>query len=80
MKPATASQRYRNDDDMQLTGAASEEQPLTHALALVPPVRHAQELDDPHANIIFGSSFDESLNGKIRVSIVATGIADPEKK
>lgn len=39
-----------------------------------------QELDDPHANIIFGSSFDESLNGKIRVSIVATGIADPEKK
>ncbi|TYZ59662.1 hypothetical protein PybrP1_005455 [[Pythium] brassicae (nom. inval.)] len=39
-----------------------------------------KELDDPHANIIFGSSFDESLNGKIRVSIVATGIADPDKK
>lgn len=39
-----------------------------------------QELEDPHANIIFGSSFDESLNGKIRVSIVATGIADPDKK
>lgn len=28
------------------------------------------------ANIIFGSSFDESLNGKIRVSIVVTGIND----
>lgn len=28
------------------------------------------------ANIIFGSSFDENLAGKIRVSIVATGIDD----
>jgi len=29
---------------------------------------------DPHANIIFGSTFDEKLNGMIRVSVVATGI------
>lgn len=29
---------------------------------------------DPDANIIFGSTFDESLNGKMRVSVVATGI------
>ncbi len=29
---------------------------------------------DPDANIIFGSTFDEQLNGKIRVSVVATGI------
>ncbi len=29
---------------------------------------------DPDANIIFGSTFDEKLNGKVRVSIVATGI------
>ncbi|MGN6671091.1 MAG: cell division protein FtsZ [Candidatus Nucleicultricaceae bacterium] len=29
---------------------------------------------DPDANIIFGSTFDEALNGKIRVSVVATGI------
>lgn len=29
---------------------------------------------DPDANIIFGSTFDESLEGKVRVSIVATGI------
>lgn len=29
---------------------------------------------DPDANIIFGSTFDESLEGKIRVSVVATGI------
>lgn len=29
---------------------------------------------DPDANIIFGSTFDESLEGALRVSIVATGI------
>lgn len=29
---------------------------------------------DPAANIIFGSTFDEKLNGRIRVSVVATGI------
>ena len=37
--------------------------------------RIKEEVDDD-ANIIFGSSFDESLAGKIRVSIVATGIGD----
>ncbi|RLN88218.1 hypothetical protein BBJ28_00008524 [Nothophytophthora sp. Chile5] len=41
--------------------------------------RVTQELDDPHANIIFGSTFDDSLGGKLRVSVVATGIADPDK-
>ncbi len=36
---------------------------------------------DPDANIIFGSTFDESLEGTIRVSVVATGIdAAMEKK
>ena len=29
---------------------------------------------DPEANIIFGSTFDQSLEGRIRVSVVATGI------
>jgi cell division protein FtsZ len=29
---------------------------------------------DPDANIIFGSTFDASMNGKMRVSVVATGI------
>ncbi|MEB3703157.1 Cell division protein FtsZ [Candidatus Bealeia paramacronuclearis] len=29
---------------------------------------------DPEANIIFGSTFDETIQGKIRVSCVATGI------
>ncbi|MGO8411539.1 hypothetical protein ACC775_38420, partial [Rhizobium ruizarguesonis] len=29
---------------------------------------------DPYANIILGATFDESLEGIIRVSVVATGI------
>lgn len=33
---------------------------------------------DPDANIIFGSTFDEELNGLIRVSVVATGIDQME--
>ena len=37
--------------------------------------RIKEEVDD-NANIIFGSSYDENLAGKIRVSIVATGIDD----
>jgi cell division protein FtsZ len=35
---------------------------------------HIRELVDPDANIIWGSAFNEKLNGKIRVSVVATGI------
>lgn len=51
-------------------------------------VNRIKEEVDEDANIIFGSSFDGSLDGKIRVSIVATGIdehaplraAEPVKK
>ena len=35
---------------------------------------HIKELVDPDANIIWGSAFNSSLEGKIRVSVVATGI------
>ncbi len=35
---------------------------------------HIRELVDPDANIIWGSAFNEALAGKIRVSVVATGI------
>lgn len=35
---------------------------------------------DPNANIIFGSTFDESLDGLMRVSVVATGIDAEEMK
>ena len=39
---------------------------------------HIKELVDPDANIIWGSAFNDSLEGKIRVSVVATGIeAEP---
>ncbi|WP_423143024.1 cell division protein FtsZ [Parablastomonas sp. CN1-191] len=35
---------------------------------------HIRELVDPDANIIWGSAFNPDLQGKIRVSVVATGI------
>ncbi|AKM10752.1 cell division protein FtsZ [Croceicoccus naphthovorans] len=35
---------------------------------------HIRELVDPDANIIWGSAFNPDLAGKIRVSVVATGI------
>ncbi len=39
---------------------------------------HIRELVDPEANIIWGSAFNPELEGKIRVSVVATGIeAEP---
>ena len=38
--------------------------------------RIREEVDED-ANIIFGSAIDESLQGKIRVSVVATGIDSP---
>lgn len=41
--------------------------------------RIREDVDD-NANIIFGSSFDERLNGKMRVSVVATGIGSATAK
>ena len=35
---------------------------------------HIKDLVDPDANIIWGSAFNNDLEGKIRVSVVATGI------
>ncbi|GGD56738.1 cell division protein FtsZ [Erythrobacter arachoides] len=35
---------------------------------------HIRELVDPEANIIWGSAFNPELDGRIRVSVVATGI------
>jgi cell division protein FtsZ len=43
---------------------------------------HIKELVDPDANIIWGSAFNNDLDGKIRVSVVATGIeaeAEPRR-
>lgn len=36
-----------------------------------------ERVKDENANIIFGSAYDESLEGSIRVSVVATGIDQP---
>ena len=36
--------------------------------------RRVQQEVHPEANIIFGSAFDENMEGKIRVSLVAAGI------
>jgi cell division protein FtsZ len=41
--------------------------------------RIREEVDD-EANIIFGSAIDETLTGKIRVSVVATGIDTPSQR
>jgi cell division protein FtsZ len=41
--------------------------------------RIREEVDE-EANIIFGSAIDESLTGKVRVSVVATGIDTPVQK
>ena len=41
--------------------------------------RIREEVDE-EANIIFGSAIDETLTGKIRVSVVATGIDTPVQK
>ena len=35
---------------------------------------------DPNANIIFGSAFNEDMKGKIRISVVATGIESDMKR
>src|SRR5580658_5954007 len=41
--------------------------------------RIREEVDE-EANIIFGSAIDDNLSGRIRVSVVATGIESPEQK
>jgi cell division protein FtsZ len=40
---------------------------------------HIRELVDPEANIIWGSAFNPDLEGRIRVSVVATGIEAVER-
>ncbi len=39
---------------------------------------HIRDQVDREANIIFGSTFDEGLSGRVRVSVVATGIDDED--
>jgi cell division protein FtsZ len=41
---------------------------------------HIRDLVDPNANIIWGSAFNPDLQGKIRVSVVATGIEQTQEQ
>jgi cell division protein FtsZ len=43
-------------------------------------VSTVREQVDDEANVLFGSATDESLNGRIRVSVVATGIDSPSAR
>src|SRR5712671_5199585 len=56
---------------MMGTGEAEGEKRATDAAEAANRIR---EEVDPEANIIFGSTFDERLEGKMRISVVATGI------
>jgi len=39
-----------------------------------------ERVEDDHANIIFGSAYDETLDGSVRVSVVATGIEEVKEE
>jgi len=66
-------------DDVSMRGAKAVLINITGGLDMTlyevdEAANHIRDEVDPEANIIFGSTFDEALQGKIRVSCVATGI------
>jgi len=66
-------------DDVSMQGAKAVLINITGGLDMTlyevdEAANRIREEVDPDAHIIFGSTFDESLHGKIRVSCVATGI------
>ena len=66
-------------DDVSMKGAKGVLINITGGLDLTlfevdEAANRIREEVDPDAKIIFGSSLDESLNGRMRVSVVATGI------
>lgn len=66
-------------DEVSLKGAKGVVINITggHDLKLMEvdeAVTHIADQVDPDANIIFGAAFDESLNGKFRITVVSTGI------
>jgi len=66
-------------DDVSMQGAKAVLINITGGLDMTlyevdEAANRIREEVDPDAHIIFGSTFDESLDGKIRVSCVATGI------
>ncbi|MFZ5609549.1 MAG: cell division protein FtsZ [Pseudomonadota bacterium] len=70
-------------DEVSLKGAKGVVINITggHDLKLMEvdeAVTHIADQVDPDANIIFGAAFDETLNGKFRITVVATGIEAAE--
>jgi cell division protein FtsZ len=66
-------------DDVSMQGAKAVLINITGGLDMTlyevdEAANRIREVVDPNAHIIFGSTFDESLQGRIRVSCVATGI------
>lgn len=66
-------------DDISLKGARAALINITGGLDMTlfevdEAVNRVREEVDPDANIIFGSTFNENLQGSMRVSVVATGI------
>ncbi len=66
-------------DDVSLKGARGVIINITGGMDMTlfevdEAANHIRDQVDPEANIIFGSAFNENLNGVIRVSVVATGI------
>jgi cell division GTPase FtsZ len=45
-----------------------------HTVSLLTLVCSVRAEVDPDANIIFGSTIDDSMTGRLRVSVVATGL------
>src|SRR6185295_1708418 len=66
-------------DDVAIKGARGVLINITGGLDLTlfevdEAANHIRKEVDPEANIIIGSTFDESMEGRMRVSVVATGI------
>ena len=67
-------------DDMSMKGARGVLINITGGMDMTlfevdEAANRIREEVDPEANIIFGSTFDEKLDGMMRVSVVSTGIA-----
>ena len=66
-------------DDVSMKGARGVLINITGGLDMTlfevdEAANRVREEVDPNANIIFGSTFDEKLEGRMRISVVATGI------
>jgi cell division protein FtsZ len=72
-------------DDVSLSGARGVLINITGGMDMTlfevdEVANRIREEVDPDAQIIFGSAFDESMEGKMRVSVVATGFDRPARR